>query len=192
MTLVRREQLLRVVLLCLALATVGCDRVTKHIAAASLAGTEARSYWGDLLWLGYTENTGAFLSLGSGLPEMARTVLFTWGTGAMLIALAAVAIRARAWTAMGLTLFVAGGLSNWFDRATTGHVVDFMNVGIGSLRTGVFNVADVAIMMGAALFVLDELRRNTRVYSGRNGGDGEEATRRRGGAEMHGGSPQSD
>jgi lipoprotein signal peptidase len=35
-----------------------------------------------------------------------------------------------------------------------------MNVGIGWLRTGVFNVADVAIMFGAALFVIGELRRN--------------------------------
>jgi signal peptidase II len=79
----------------------------------------------------------------------------------MLLVLAAVAFRARPWTATGLTLFVAGGLSNWFDRAMTGRVIDFMNVGIGSLRTGVFNVADVAIMCGAALFVVDELRRHT-------------------------------
>jgi signal peptidase II len=159
--LIRREHAMRLLLLCVALMTVGCDRVTKHVAASTLAGSAARSYWGDLLWLGYTENTGAFLSLGANLPAVARTVLFTWGTGAMLLGVAAVAFRARAWTAVGLTLFVAGGLSNWYDRATTGHVVDFMNVGIGSLRTGVFNVADVAIMIGAGLFALDELRRKT-------------------------------
>ena len=33
-----------------------------------------------------------------------------------------------------------------------GHVVDFMNMGIGQLRTGIFNVADMAIMAG--LFML--------------------------------------
>jgi signal peptidase II len=186
---------MRLVLLCLALATVGCDRVTKHVAASALAGSPGQSYWGDLLWLGYAENTGAFLSLGAGLPGAARTVLFTWGTGAMLLALAAVAIRAHAWTAIGLTLFVAGGLSNWFDRATTGHVVDFMNVGIGSLRTGVFNMADVAIMIGAGLFVLDELRRNTAKHpdpNGEAGGNGENATRRRGSADTDSESPECD
>jgi signal peptidase II len=37
-----------------------------------------------------------------------------------------------------------------------GSVVDFLNVGLGSVRTGVFNVADVAIMVGAGIFVLAE------------------------------------
>jgi signal peptidase II len=63
---------------------------------------------------------------------------------------------------VGLALFVAGGISNWIDRATNGSVVDFLNIGVGWLRTGVFNVADVAIMLGAGIFVLAELRRNAR------------------------------
>ncbi len=37
--------------------------------------------------------------------------------------------------------------------------MDFLNVGIGTLRTGVFNVADVAIMIGAGLLLFAELRR---------------------------------
>jgi signal peptidase II len=60
--------------------------------------------------------------------------------------------------AAAFSLFIAGGASNWFDRLSEGRVVDFMNVGIGWLRTGVFNVADVAIMLGVALFVFAELR----------------------------------
>jgi signal peptidase II len=40
-----------------------------------------------------------------------------------------------------------------------GSVVDFLNVGIGPVRTGVFNVADMAIMLGAVLMVLGELQR---------------------------------
>jgi signal peptidase II len=60
--------------------------------------------------------------------------------------------------ALGLTLFVAGGASNWIDRIVRGSVIDFLNVGIASVRTGVFNVADVAIMLGAGLFLLSELR----------------------------------
>jgi signal peptidase II len=41
-------------------------------------------------------------------------------------------------------------------------VVDFLNVGIGSLRTGVFNVADMAIMAGVALFLLESVATGTR------------------------------
>jgi signal peptidase II len=150
---------LRIVLLFVALATVGCDRVTKHIATTALAHSPARSYWSGTLWIGYTENTGGFLSLGAALPEAARSAVFTWGTGLVLLALAAVLIRGRVhgWAAIGLTLFVAGGLSNWIDRAMNGHVVDFLNVGLGSLRTGVFNVADMAILAGAVLVAVGEL-----------------------------------
>ena len=50
---------------------------------------------------------------------------------------------------LGLVLFIAGGASNWIDRVLRGSVVDFLNVGIGPLRTGVFNMSDVAIMVGA-------------------------------------------
>jgi signal peptidase II len=60
---------------------------------------------------------------------------------------------------LGLTLLIAGGASNWIDRAMRGSVVDFMNVGVGPVRTGIFNAADLAILCGAALFIVHESRR---------------------------------
>jgi len=51
-----------------------------------------------------------------------------------------------------------GGASNLIDRASRGHVVDFLNLGVGSLRTGIFNVADVAVLLGAVLIVVGDLR----------------------------------
>ena len=49
-----------------------------------------------------------------------------------------------------LACLLGGGLSNLIDRAYhQGAVSDFLNIGIGKLRTGVFNVADVLIMAGA-------------------------------------------
>jgi lipoprotein signal peptidase len=39
------------------------------------------------------------------------------------------------------------------DRIIYGKVIDFMNVGLGPVRTGIFNVADMAIMLGAAIVV---------------------------------------
>ncbi len=54
-------------------------------------------------------------------------------------------------------MFVAGGIGNLIDRMLLdGHVTDFMNLGIGSFRTGIFNIADVILMMGAfGLFFLE-------------------------------------
>jgi signal peptidase II len=56
----------------------------------------------------------------------------------------------------GIAIFVAGGASNWVDRLPDGRVVDFLNVGVGPIRTGVFNVADMAIMAAAAILMLSE------------------------------------
>jgi signal peptidase II len=140
-------------------STIGCDRVTKHIATALLADKPPQSFLADSVRLEYAENAGGFLSLGAGLPPVVRTSLFTIMTGLALVVLLVTLLRSRSssWRALGLALFVAGGVSNWIDRVVNGSVVDFMNVGVGWLRTGIFNFADVAIMAGITLFVLSEL-----------------------------------
>lgn len=141
--------------------TIGCDRVTKHVARMSLPGTPARSYLADTIRVVYAENQGGFLGAGEELPPAARTLLFTGLTGLALVALVLAGLR-RQWNrlaTLGLALFVAGGASNWYDRVARGTVVDFLNVGVGPVRTGIFNTADVAIMVGAGLFVLAEFRR---------------------------------
>ena len=149
-----------VVLLLLVALTIGCDRVTKHIATENLAGAPTQSFLGDTLRLTYAENRGGFLSLGADMPPALRTAIFSVVTAIILLALTAWAWRHRnrTWHTAAVALFIAGGASNWIDRVTDGHVVDFLNLGVGWLRTGVFNVADVAIMLGAALFVIAEIR----------------------------------
>jgi signal peptidase II len=156
-----RYTLTRLAVVLTIVGTVGCDRVTKHVARSTLLGTPERSFLADSLRLMYVENTGGLLSLGADLPTATRTALFTVATGLILLGLTAFALRGR-WTgppAFGLTVFLAGGVSNWFDRLMHGSVVDFVNIGIGPFRTGVFNVADVAIMLGVAIVVASEFRR---------------------------------
>jgi signal peptidase II len=150
----------RLALLMLITATVGCDRVTKHFAEATLAQAPAHSFLADTVRLEYFENTGAFLSLGAGWPVEVRTGLFTAGTALLLLAVVVTAIRRR-WSGLarvGLVVFVSGGASNLIDRAVRGSVIDFMNIGVGPLRTGIFNVADVAIMLGVAIVVVAGFR----------------------------------
>ena len=152
----------RVVAMVTMVATIGCDRVTKHAATTMLAGQPDHSYLADTVRLGYVENPGGFLSLGAAWPPAVRTSFFTVATGAVLLALAVVVIGRRRdqWSDLGCALFLAGGVSNWVDRIARGSVVDFLNVGVGPVRTGVFNVADAAIMLGAAIFALAEFRRH--------------------------------
>jgi signal peptidase II len=56
---------------------------------------------------------------------------------------------------LAVVLLLAGGIGNLIDRLFHGGlVIDFLNVGIGPLRTGIFNVADVAIMAGFGILIL--------------------------------------
>jgi len=57
---------------------------------------------------------------------------------------------------LALGLLWAGGVSNLVDRVLHGSVVDFMNIGVGWLRTGIFNVADMAITIGVLLILLSK------------------------------------
>ena len=139
--------------------TIGCDRVTKRLASETLAGEPDRSFLAGTVRVAYAENTGGFLSIGAGWPAPGRTAVFVVMTGALLTLMGVAIVRAR-WqgaSLIGATLFLAGGSSNWIDRVVHGRVVDFLNLGIGPLRTGVFNVADVAIMGGLGLLLWAQL-----------------------------------
>jgi signal peptidase II len=152
----------RLLLFVAVVTMIGCDRVTKHAAITRLADEPRWSFLADTVRLDYAENRGGFLSLGAEWPASIRTAVLTVGTGLMLLIVIAAAVRFRVsrWPMTGIALIVAGGGSNWLDRVTRGSVPDFINVGIGPVRTGIFNVADVAITLGAAILLLAELRRS--------------------------------
>jgi signal peptidase II len=136
--------------------TVGCDRVTKHMARTSLAGTPVQSFFADTFRLEYAENTGGFLSIGADFKPAVRTAIFRIGTAVILLGalIAAIKLRLAGWQRVGITLAFAGGASNLLDRIRDGAVIDFLNVGFGSLRTGIFNVADVAILLGICIWMI--------------------------------------
>jgi len=59
-----------------------------------------------------------------------------------------------------LALILGGAIGNVIDRIMYGHVVDFLDFHWKSFgHFPAFNIADTAICIGAAMFVLDELRR---------------------------------
>lgn len=58
-----------------------------------------------------------------------------------------------------LAMILGGAIGNLIDRVLYGHVIDFLDFYVGKWHWPAFNVADMAIVGGAALFILDELRR---------------------------------
>lgn len=143
------------------LACVGCDQSTKYAASTYLQGNAPRSFIGDVFRLQYAENSGAMLSFGDSLPANIRFYIFTVGVGIILLAGMIYLILAPVdkTTALFGAFVISGGLGNLIDRIlNSGVVVDFMNMGIGSVRTGIFNVADIAIFLGAAGLIFLQTR----------------------------------
>jgi signal peptidase II len=155
------------------LVNIACDQITKLIAIARLNEGELHSFLGDTVRLLLAHNYGAFLSLGASLSPGWRQALWSVGVGCVLVVVFLYALFARGLdrpTVIALALIFSGGVSNLYDRiAYGGYVIDFMNVGIGPVRTGIFNIADMAIMAGAFIMLWLALRagktENTTIQS---------------------------
>lgn len=59
---------------------------------------------------------------------------------------------------LSLSMILGGALGNLWDRITLGHVVDFLDFYIGSYHWPAFNVADAAIVVGAALLIIESFQ----------------------------------
>ena len=140
----------------LILGTIIIDQAVKELASNRLRGHDVILYLDGMVRLQYAENSGAFLSFGSHLDSQVRfiasiaiTVFLTW----LIWGVYQKRSQMDRPTSIGLTLLVAGGYANLIDRFWRGSVTDYLNLGIGQLRTGIFNVADVVIVIGVAVLL---------------------------------------
>ena len=139
-------------------SVAGCDRTTKMLAMDKLSNSQPLSFLWNTIVLQYVENTGAFLSFGSHFAESVRFLLFVvlpiFILGGLFIFIC-VSNKISRSQVIGYSLILGGGVGNMYDRVFQfGHVIDFMNVGIGPIRTGIFNVADVAVLAGFIILVV--------------------------------------
>ncbi len=108
-------------------------------------------------------NTGAAFSFLAGASGWQRW--FFVGLGAAAAVFIVWLLRSHGGQrlfATALALILGGALGNVVDRLLHGHVVDFIQVHYGGWYFPSFNVADSAITVGAALLIVDELRRVRR------------------------------
>lgn len=149
--------------LLIAVAWIIADQLTKILFKQMLTPGDVVSFFAGSVLVLPVYNHGAFLSLGAEMSEATRDIVFTYGVLAILVGLAAWLVRSSRLgrgEVIAIGCILGGGFSNLFDRFVyDGRVFDFLNVGIGHLRTGVFNVADVGIMLGVALLLLGAAKR---------------------------------
>jgi signal peptidase II len=144
------------------LATVGCDQVSKFAARSFLSHTQPVSFFGGSFQLTLHQNPGAFLSFGSELPNFVRFLLFSIVCGSAVIAGIFYLIVKKQLSyrlVFAASLLLGGAIGNQIDRfACHGLVTDFLFLSLGPLHTGVFNVADMALMFGSGLWLIASWR----------------------------------
>lgn len=145
----------------LALAIVAADQVSKAWVDASFGisrGTAGSGFvaptpvLGDWVRIAKGYNDGAIFSLFG-----ASATFFAIASLAAIAAILWYAIfrgsRASLLLTLALGLLMGGAAGNLVDRLRLGHVIDFVDVGIGGMRWYTFNVADAAISCSIVLLL---------------------------------------
>ena len=106
-----------------------------------------------------TYNTGAAFSFLAGAGGWQRW--FVLGLG-LVVSIGLIVWLGRLkpgdrWLAAALALILAGAVGNLIDRILFGQVIDFIQLYYERWYFPVFNVADIAINIGAGLLVFDSL-----------------------------------
>ena len=145
------------ILLFISVISIGFDRATKFLARRLLEPGSVIKLFGDIIRIQLANNKGAFLGMGSSLSDEWRFWIFTVVVAVSLLILFFYYLFSKSLSkssTIGLSLIMSGGLSNLIDRIIhDGIVVDFLNIGIGNLRTGILNIADIAITFGIILML---------------------------------------
>ena len=149
-------------LLFMVLLNIGCDQVSKHIVRQEIDYNENISIIDNHVTLTKVENTGAFLSAGNDLPDVVRLVILTilplvvLGFGLYyLFSKKDLPVALQ----IGLCFLIGGGIGNIYDRIRFGSVTDFLHIDFGLFRTGIFNLADVSIMIGIGILFIQSFKK---------------------------------
>jgi signal peptidase II len=138
--------------------SIGCDQVLKKVAGSFLRDFPPISLFNDFVHLQYAENKGIMLSIGASFSAETRFWIFIVAVGLMLMAMLAYVLWSREMDRMQIVawaLVVSGGIGNLIDRITRdGAVIDFISIGFGVVRTGVFNLADALVFAGVFLLLI--------------------------------------
>ena len=145
-------------------SNVGCDQISKQMVRDKISYGETISVIGNQFIITKVENTGAFLSLGESLDPMVKNIILTLLPCLVMLAMLVYILRKPDMgriSVFAICCILGGGLGNIFDRALYGSVTDFLHMDFYIFRTGIFNLADVSIMFGVGLIIMDLfLKRN--------------------------------
>ena len=137
---------------------IGCDQISKSIVRQRIEENADIKFASNHITLTKVENTGAFLSLGASMSTplkwvfLNRVPLLALLSGIVFLF---VKTNLSKVSRLGLGCIMGGGIGNIYDRLAYGSVTDFLHIDFGLFQTGIFNLADVSIMMGVGLLAME-------------------------------------
>lgn len=147
-----------IVIFAILVVNISCDQISKSVVRQKVHDYQEISVIKNFITLTKVENAGAFLSLGNTLPDSIRFILLTllplivlgFGIGFLFLKNNLSKLQL-----LGFTFVLGGGIGNIYDRLIHGTVTDFLHIDFGIVQTGIFNMADVSIMTGVFIVLMD-------------------------------------
>ena len=147
-----------VLIITLIILNIGCDQISKKMVRDQVEFRSTTEIIGEKFILTNVENTGAFLGMGSELNPIVKTILLLILPIAVLLFVLRYLLTKNDidnLTVIGLSFIVGGGIGNMYDRILYGQVTDFFHIDLGGIfKTGIFNMADVSVMVGMGFILL--------------------------------------
>lgn len=142
----------------LIILNISCDQISKKMVRNQVEPRSTTEIIGEKFILTNVENKGAFLGMGSDLNPTVKTILLLVLPIIVLLLVLRYLLTKQDLdnlTVIGLSFIVGGGIGNLYDRILYGQVTDFFHIDLGGIfKTGIFNMADVSVMVGMGLILL--------------------------------------
>lgn len=137
--------------------TITLDQVSKIMVRTQVAAGSKTEIIGELLSLHNVENTGAFLGMGSDLNPTLKLFLLLILPVIVLGFVLRYLFKDKSldnWSLFAFASIIGGGIANVYDRFAYGSVTDFLFIKLtDTLRTGIFNFADLSVTTGMIILV---------------------------------------
>ncbi|TXE17676.1 signal peptidase II [Psychroserpens burtonensis] len=145
---------------------IAIDQISKIIVRDTIDPNERIHVIGDFFQMMNVENTGAFLGMGSDMNPTLKLIFLLILPIAVLGYLVYYIITNKALdklSLIALACIAGGGIANVYDRIVYGSVTDFFYLYINdTLRTGIFNVADMSVTFGMLALLFTTIFNNKK------------------------------
>lgn len=144
----------------LAIAVIALDQITKYFVVRYMDIGESIPLINNVLYLTSHRNAGAAFGILQG--QMWLFFIATIIVVSIIIYLMITQIQGSKWFGTSLGLVLGGAIGNFIDRVLAGEVVDFIDVFIFTYNYPIFNVADMALVIGVGMMMIHFIKEDRK------------------------------